>query len=115
MVDIQEMVDEFEKWFNHGTKENPHGLLASGYYKEVKNYLIKSIQKAYKAGQVDTAERVYKLIACDECKGNKQKFGDSLGVIECHTCGGDGHCLYEHEGVLIDEMIEELLDTKQDS
>jgi len=36
---------EFDKWFNHGTKLKPRFLLSSDFYKEVKDFITKTLQQ----------------------------------------------------------------------
>jgi hypothetical protein len=55
---IDAAVKDFDKWFNHGTKEQPHGLLASSYYKEVQTFWKVQLTTAYNAGRTSLAEEV---------------------------------------------------------
>lgn len=63
----EKWADEFDKWFNHGTKKEPHGLLASDYYKEIKQFIRQLLDKE-RRGELKFLRRLkldFEVIHCE--------------------------------------------------
>jgi hypothetical protein len=57
-------------------------------------------------------EEMREIIECKSCKGVGGYLSKSLGYCECEKCGGDGHRLYDMEGINIEDIINKKLQDK---
>lgn len=59
---IAAILSDFDKWFNHGTKDKPHGLLASDYYKEVKEFFKSKLLQIQQETEINYNKILSKMI-----------------------------------------------------
>lgn len=59
MTSNKEVLKDFDKWFNHGTKKEPRFAYASGVYKEVQDFLISELNRRER----EVAEEIIKIIS----------------------------------------------------
>lgn len=55
----EKAVKEFDKWFNHGTKDNPRFVYASGGYIEVRAFISSLVAEVVEETEKRVREEIY--------------------------------------------------------